>query len=117
MIEFQVGDKVTFTDTVVKTQNNGLTTYEPAGLPCFLTWDGRISSQFDTGWIVRKRVLQSYRTHTEVEYGEYGYEHGSYQVTEPVKNSARLAYEVAWHINRRPVLVLVESLRAYNGVS
>lgn len=110
MNDLAIGDKVRFTDTVVKTKDGDVTKYESAGLPGFLGWRGAKTSEFNEGFIVRKRVLHDYFREWEADWSEYSGKTYGYWVLGAVPKTARLAYEVAWHINRKPVLVLASDL-------
>ncbi len=114
---FALGDRVTFTDTVVKDRRTHTVTWKSAGLPqresYFLNedrqWDRRIR-HFSEGIIVGQRFLADYTYSHETDYGEYGVSYGTYTVVSQTPGTSRKAWLVSFDLHRKPVLVLDENI-------
>ena len=116
MSEFNLGDRVTMTGTVVKKQTVHsewapypmTTTYEEAHLPSM--WinrsGGRVEDRvFNHGVIVGKRTVVPGKTviDTPIEYGE--------RVFLPEIGAGRVVYIVAYHLSRKPIMCFPEQLQ------
>lgn len=107
-MRFELGQRVRFTDTVAKAGGEDVdVTYAPAGLPT--AWDRPGGTSFEEGVVVGHRVLMDHRGGREWEPSDdLGISGHWISTSTPVKGSQRIAWLVAYHLRRRPVLVLDE---------
>lgn len=116
MSEFNLGDRVTMTGTVVKKQTTYsewnpypmTTTYEESARPStrINRAGGRVEDrEFWVGVVVGKRTVVPGKTviDTPIEYGE--------RVFRPESGAGRVVYLVAYHLSRKPVMCFPEQLQ------
>lgn len=118
---FELGEKVTFTQTIEKVRVAGGVEWHQRGLPARTVYSiDRAASKvkghevwvgekrpFSEGIVVGARTLNDWSVDTEYEGGEYGMGY-SYQVVDCIPGTGKKAWLVAYDMRRKPVLVLDE---------
>lgn len=112
---FELGEHVTFINTVAKERTKHGVEWRVAGLPTReshrLDVERRWylhTRQFTEGVIVGARTLSEYAVSYETDGGEYGTSYGSYTVIGCIPGTGKRAWLVSYDMRRKPVLVLDE---------
>lgn len=116
MSRFELGERVTFSETVVKKRIAGGTDYvKPYSPPG--TWTKAGLVPFTEGIVVGQKFLAKYSVHREAyDYDEGGLGFSSstsyYTVIQQIRGTSRKAWLVAVHLRRKPILVLDEFIES-----
>lgn len=114
---FNLGDRVTFTDTVSKERSSVGVEWHRRGLPTRAVdsmdenraWQ-REERPFTEGIVIGARTLSEYSIEHETEYGEYGVSYGTYTVIGCIPGTGKKAWLVSYNMRRKPVLVLDDDI-------
>lgn len=112
---FNLGDPVTFTDTVVKDRDRERVTWTSAGLPVDAT--GPTQVKVTTGIVVGVRHLHDYRLEQFRESDGLFGTPSRWTEARTVPDTTRLAWIVAFGLRRRHVLVLDEHTSPRDGAT